>query len=84
MRMVEIRARYAVRVPRRGATLLLWRPDPSSATVREALYPTRAAALRAAYAQLQDPRCVDVWVYDGHRLYDRKALIRWTQEAETA
>jgi len=84
MRMVEIRERYARRVPGRGMALLIWQADATPPTGQEALYPTLAQAQRAACTYLQDPRCTGVWLYDGRRLYDRAALTLWAQEAGAA
>ena len=82
MRMAEIRERYAVRVPRRGATLLVWWPGETQATEREELYHSLAAAMHAAGAHLHDPRCRGLWLYDGRRLYDRQAVAGY-YEANT-
>jgi hypothetical protein len=82
MRMVEARARYAARVARPGTALLIWRFGETPASEREGLYPSFAAALAACRPRLRDPRCRGLVVYDGRRLYDRRAIERLLQEKE--
>ena len=80
--MMEVRARYALRVAHPGKALLIWRFAETPASEREGLYPSLAAALAACRPRLRDPRCRELVVYDGHRLYDRRAIERLLQEEE--
>lgn len=84
MRMAEVRERYAARRPRRAAALLLWRAGDGGGAVQDRLYPSLPVAMRAAAEVLADPHGHEVYLYDGQRLYDRKAIAGWVRRDRLA
>ncbi len=74
MRIQEVRRRYAAHRPRRGETLLIARPGAGATAETEELHRSLWTAELAALAWLRAPGCDELWLYDGQRLYDARAL----------
>jgi hypothetical protein len=70
MRVREARERYKRYQPAGGQVLLCWQISGGEPAEHEALYPSLDVALQTAAILATDPRCRDIWAYDGRRLYD--------------
>lgn len=74
MRVREARERYERHRPARGEVLLAWTIRDATPAEHEALFPSLAVAMQTAGILATDPRCGNLWIYDGRRLYDHQAI----------